>query len=266
VDNAIKFTQQGTVTIMVTTLDSGDENNLNPTAKFRIEIKDTGIGMSEETTKILFTAFSQADISYTRRYGGTGLGLAISKGLVKKMNGKIWCKSELGKGTSLIFTGRFALQTGLTQKSDKSHPLSETKAVAAKAPELPEWIKGAKILLVEDNEVNQMVAQKMLEKYGFTVKVADNGLKALASLEAETFDLVLMDIQMPELDGLEATRRLRADPRFINLPVLALTAHAMEGDREISLAAGMNEHLTKPFKINDFIKVLSQWPVPESRI
>ena len=120
------------------------------------------------------------------------------------------------------------------------------------------------MLLAEDNEVNQLVARKILEKAGLTVKIANNGLEALAMIEAEPFDLVLMDIQMPEMDGLEAARRLRADPRYRDLPVVAMTAHAMSGDRELSLEAGMNDHVTKPINLPELFSTLVRW-IPASR-
>lgn len=131
--------------------------------------------------------------------------------------------------------------------------------------ELAARIKGAKILLVEDNEVNQLVARRIMEKAGLRVSIADNGVKALERLEAEPFDLVLMDIQMPEMDGLEAARRIRARREWADLPVVAMTAHALSGDRELSLQAGMNDHITKPISLPELFRTLGRWLAPVDR-
>jgi two-component system sensor histidine kinase/response regulator len=392
VSNAIKFTASGEVGVKMEIV--GDE--IPQVLTLRFTVRDSGIGMSQEEMNRLFTPFSQADTSTTRRYGGTGLGLTITKRLVEMMNGQIWCHSVPRQGSSFIFTVRFGLTeawsretapkpyqgrlamaiddnpsalqilssnlvsmgfsvfrassgesainrlkasrlkgeietpdvilvdykmnkldgletirqiykefepvrplgilmvSGLAPESVQSEakelgvttilskpialftlqanlsPLLEMKAASAPAKPaakldqqaLMAHFKGRLILLVEDNEVNQLVASKILKKAGLEVKIANNGLEALKSLEKDHFDLVLMDIQMPEMDGLTATREIRKMERFKDLPIVAMTAHAMTGDKDLSLAAGMNDHVTKPIDIPEFFKTLVRW-LPE---
>ncbi|MDL2259651.1 response regulator [Deltaproteobacteria bacterium OttesenSCG-928-K17] len=249
VDNAIKFTEKGGILIKVEPgppLDSAD----NLTA-CTFTVRDTGIGLDSQNVSNLFAAFSQADTSFTRKYGGTGLGLAISSRLAEMMGGRMWVESEPGRGSAFYFTAAF----------EKAAP-KENKAAARQRPNLNSLagdIKGARILLVEDNEVNQAVASKIMEKAGLSVTVAENGVKALEALEADEYDLVLMDVQMPEMDGLEATRRIRADARYNDLPILAMTAHAMQTDREASLSVGMNDHITKPINLSVLFDSLKKW-------
>ena len=227
------------------------------------EIRDTGIGFSPEQAEKLFVAFTQADTSTTRQYGGTGLGLAISKKLVELMGGEIWAEGRSGQGAAFYFTAFFGQAAGVSKPADsRAHSAVEAQAAAAR-------IKGARILLVEDNEVNQLVARRIMEKAGLMVTIADNGRKALERL-TETggeppFDLVLMDIQMPEMDGLTATRHIRANPDWADLPVVAMTAHALSGDRELSLQAGMNDHITKPINLTELFVTLARWIRPDGR-
>ena len=392
ISNAIKFTDDGYVAIRVKELEAGGEAAGRICGKepgracFQFSVQDTGIGLTKEQVGRLFSAFTQADASTTRKYGGTGLGLVISRRLVEMMNGKIWVESEPGKGSTFHFTADFglsdpadlyaarttqfsgkqavvvgrnrvslsyildhltnmsfrakgfldsaealryfeddlekcdllivnweidsvtgldfmaqirqiepkdklpavlmvpaALRSGLEKQAGNfnailAKPISPSGLYNAilgafglkdgrrraesgrdDSSNLVSEIKGAKILLAEDNEVNQLVARKIMEKAGLVVKIANNGLEALDMIAAEDFDLVLMDIQMPEMDGLEATRRLREDPRFTSLPVVAMTAHAMSGDREMSLEAGMNDHITKPINLPELFSTLAKW-------
>jgi signal transduction histidine kinase/CheY-like chemotaxis protein len=393
ISNAIKFTANGYVALTVTELKEGGLGAGQ--VKFKFEVRDTGIGLTGEQIGRLFSAFTQADTSTTRKYGGTGLGLVISKRLVEMMGGAIWCDSQPRVGSIFAFTALLSLadpeityavprvvagegaqalvavrnpinlihlQAHLENMALKVHgfltidealnfarehpgqinlilmdwsldhrsgpeflealrpiipaeqapailmaPLLTLAQAAGKTSAFratlaqPVWalslyhavmeafghqverrqtdrgskfeaagvvagFKGARILLAEDNEVNQLVAGKILEKAGLVVKIANNGREALEMLEAEPFDLVLMDIQMPEMDGLEAARRIRANPKYDQLPILAMTAHAMSGDREVSLAAGMNGHITKPIVLSDLFNALAQWmPSKETR-
>ena len=385
--NAVKFTSEGEVTISAHIIDDrgGD-------VVLHFSVKDTGIGMTREQQEKLFTPFSQADTSTTRRYGGTGLGLALCKTLTQLMGGKIWCESEPGKGSVFHFTavlgksrkkesnGRFAkkfdnvrvlvvddnvftlqivkelmhsigcsyvdtVSSGedaleLLRKSDASLPfhlvlmdwkmpgMSGVEAahqisLSIKSPpviimmtahsstELESLIidkgeisavlnkpvtqshlydallrafagsdmfndspqdnsnvlevvrdyAGARVLLAEDNELNQMVAVELLQSAGFAVTIANNGVEALSILYEDdiAFSLVLMDIQMPEMDGITATKRIRADRRFDSLPIVAMTAHAMQQDRDKSLASGMNDHISKPIDPKELFLCIAKW-------
>ncbi|MDR2353774.1 MAG: PAS domain-containing protein [Deltaproteobacteria bacterium] len=254
--NAIKFTAEGGITISVTTRELTLEQVL-----LCFEVKDTGIGLTQEQLKGLFTPFTQADTSTTRKYGGTGLGLTISKRLVEMMGGEIWCESEPGKGSIFGFTGRFKLNTA---KLDATGPNVRRKT-SEEEKDLLKSLAGASILLAEDNEVNQLVASRILDKAGFVVKIANNGLEAVEMVQKERFDLILMDIQMPEMDGLTATKTIRALPGYSDLPIIAMTAHAMSGDRELSLASGMNDHVNKPINLQELYQALLRWVKPEPK-
>ena len=390
VSNAIKFTENGFVSISVSECPPIKSPAGSDRICLEFAVKDTGIGLRQDQIDKLFSAFSQADTSTTRKYGGTGLGLAISKRLVEMMSGRIWCESSPGAGSTFHFTAFFEISsTG--RAADTIPNFADSTAVVVSGNEvslrnieehlrhmsfkvmgflsseqalaylkqsvreadllLVDWsldnvsgteflkavrqslsttqlpailvapaslrgkeptgpagdfgvlikpvspsdlldsimiafgrdvikpaeqvvksdvthlaasIKGARILLAEDNEVNQLVARKILEKAGLMVKIANNGREALDMIEAEPFDLVLMDIQMPEMDGLEAARHLRANPKYRDLPVVAMTAHAMSGDRELSLEAGMNDHVTKPINLPELFSTLVRW-IPVSR-
>ncbi|MDR2367779.1 MAG: response regulator [Deltaproteobacteria bacterium] len=391
--NAIKFTAKGSVELAVRPV-PGDGDPTRVGLEF--SVIDTGIGIEEEQRGKLFQAFTQADSSFTRRYGGTGLGLSISRGLVEQMGGRIWAEGEHGKGSRFAFTATFGLESGetygateaarapfkglrvlavddyepalralskdlrdlgieVTEATDAQEalalvkgPLGESLTAAIVDADMPglggfglaseiakmpgpkprviltaaqdaaklrarakkpggalvlakpvtvrgligslgealglkaapkgtgdgreagakelaglEKIKGARILLVEDNEVNQLVATRILNKAGFSVQVAGNGLEAVEMVKGRDFDLVLMDIQMPKMDGLTASRAIREVPELAGLPIVAMTAHAMSGDREASLAAGMNDHVTKPINVKELFGALGRWIDPQ---
>ncbi len=230
ISNAVKFTDQGQISLAVKAI-STDQEYLS----CQFTISDTGIGLTQEQIDGLFSAFSQADASVTRKYGGTGLGLAISKRIVEMMHGDIWVTSTPTKGSSFYFTARFALSNA------NNASVSEAEVKIGK-------LDGTRVLLAEDNEINQIIAVKLLEKLGCEVTCAVNGLEAIKMLQEAPFDVVLMDIQMPQMDGLTASSEIRKDKRFDSLPIIAVSAHAMQEDRLKSLAAGMQEHITKPFK------------------
>jgi CheY-like chemotaxis protein len=390
ISNSIKFTTVGEIGVRVELLEE-----ITKTVSLRFTVMDSGIGMTPEQIAHLFTPFTQADNSTTRKYGGTGLGLTISKRLVEMMGGEVGCHSQLGVGSIFTFTARFGLSEPWSVKSSEApyadrlalavddNPsalqvldrnltmlgfevtrctsgeaaLARVKSMRDKGERLPELLvvdqvmaggmsgvetirelgyvldhpksvltvaglcpaplqaeaagvgvkavvtkplsfnslastlatvlgrgretrlrsrkgkadygeyvahlKGASILLVEDNEVNQIVASGILRKAGFSVKMADNGLEAVRMVQKEPFDLVLMDIQMPEMDGLEATRRIRALGGYETLPIVAMTAHAMTGDRELSLQSGMNDHVNKPIDVQELFKTIGKWLPPK---
>ena len=257
IDNAIKFTENGAV--IVSGGPAADQPGSGGGMLYEFSVADSGIGLDCADMEKLFTAFSQADNSNTRKYGGTGLGLAISQKIVELMGGRIWCESQPGEGSVFRFTVRFESPAETAAKAGKK------ESARNKAVELAAGLEGGRILLVEDNEVNQLVARKIMEKAGLKVSIAENGLRALNMLENESFDLVLMDIQMPEMDGLEATRQIRAQAKFAELPILAMTAHALRGDKELSLEAGMNGHITKPINLPELFGALSTWIPNKSR-
>ncbi|MDR3134909.1 MAG: response regulator, partial [Deltaproteobacteria bacterium] len=388
ISNSIKFTSAGEIGVKVEILEE-----ITQTVTLRFTVVDTGIGMTQEQIGNLFTPFTQADTSTTRKYGGTGLGLTISKRLVEMMHGQVWCESVIGKGSTFTFTVRFGMtrpwvqeakaqpykdyhalavddnpsalqilyknlssmgfkvskavsgEASITriktmkEKNEKlpdlvvmdfqmtgidglkawealspsipkavailtvnglcSHELQVSakeagfKAViskplslnslsgslsglldkAAQAPkarkrprseasELVSHLKGSLILLVEDNEVNQLVATSILKKAGFVVKVANNGREAVEMVQRDPFELVLMDIQMPEMDGIEATKIIRGLNGYADLPIVAMTAHAMSGDRELSLKSGMNDHVNKPIDVQELFKAIAKWLPP----
>ncbi len=240
--NAIKFTEKGEVTVKVMPVSSSSAG-IAENQMLRFEVTDTGIGMSQNQIGKLFQPFTQADISTTRQFGGTGLGLAISHSLVTMMGGEIDVDSTEGKGSTFWFTAEVTvLPTNLTEDDAPTHrPMPKDARLDAR-----ERIAGLRVLLVEDNEINQQVAREFLGLAGVTVDIAGNGKVAVDMIAETTYDAVLMDLQMPLMDGYQATRIIRADPRHDNLPIIAMTAHAMQSEREKCLAVGMNDHVTKP--------------------
>ncbi|MBF0611236.1 MAG: response regulator [Magnetococcales bacterium] len=247
VANGLKFTQQGHVRLTIRRLESFGER-----VRLLFEVTDSGIGISTEQQGRLFSSFSQADGSITRKYGGTGLGLAISKRLVEHMGGDIHLSSQLGVGSRFSFELTFlvAKEAGRSQPAPSASQMEERLAT----------LQGASVLLVEDNLINQEIALELLKRTGVRVIVVDNGLAALAALEEKHFDLILMDIQMPELDGLETCRRIRQQEKFHDHPpIIALSANALVGHREGSLAAGMQDHLDKPIDPNTLYETLIRW-------
>ncbi|HEX9736925.1 MAG TPA: ATP-binding protein [Thermoanaerobaculia bacterium] len=244
VGNAIKFTARGEVAIEVT-----PEAVSAGAATLRVAVRDTGIGIPPEALETLFDPFTQADSSTTRRYGGSGLGLAICKSLVEAMGGRIAIESAPGVGSTFSFVTTFARCEAPEDDTTVSELLEQRLAAG-----------NHRVLVVEDNAVNQLVARRQLESIGLEVDVAGNGLEALDALAASHYDLVLMDCQMPELDGYETTRRIRRQQGGNwQVPVVALTAHALAGDRERCLAAGMNDYLAKPFREDQLAAVVGRW-------
>ncbi len=248
VGNAIKFTGSGGVDVRVGLAASPDER-----ACLSIEVEDSGVGICADDVAGLFQPFSQADASMSRKFGGSGLGLAISQHLAQLMDGGISVSSREGIGST--FSLRVLLSIGAAASLAGDETASAHRAVHQR-------YEDAHILVVEDDSINIEIVGELLGDVGITPRLASNGQEALETL-AETgpgfFDLVLMDIQMPVMDGLTATRRIRGWPRFDRLPIVAMTAHALAHEKLIGAAAGMNDHMIKPFDPEDFYRVLAKW-------
>ena len=242
--NAIKFTEDGSVAIAVS-CNRGEGSAI----ELEVAVRDTGIGIPQDKLDTIFESFTQADRSTTRQYGGTGLGLGISSELVEMMQGRIWVESETGRGSTFHFTA--TMQVGEASPVADGLPTSSSHSTYAQVPTgLDKPASRLKILVVEDNRFNQMVAVGILEKDRHDVSIAENGRVALEQLERQVFDVVLMDVEMPEMDGIEATQAIRERERDStdHIPIIGLTAHAMQGDEERCLAAGMDAYVPKPIK------------------
>ncbi len=256
--NAVKFTPKGRVAVRVR-LDSEDDR----TAALRFTVSDTGIGFPQNRASSLFEPFVQADGSSTRRYGGTGLGLTISKQLVELMGGRIGVESAEGKGSTFWFTAVFEKQpASRLLVGAKANGVMTSGGSIQPEPSVPGKKSQARILLAEDNSTSQEVAAAMLNKLGYRADLVSNGVEALKALHDNDYDLVLMDCGMPKMDGYEATRRVRgqqAGARNPNIPIIAVTADAMTGDRDKCLEAGMNDYLAKPIKAPQLAGILKKW-------
>ncbi|MDO9184878.1 MAG: PAS domain S-box protein [Bacteroidia bacterium] len=239
VGNAIKFTEEGSITVSVKKI---EEDDLNYKLKFIVQ--DTGIGIPADKTESIFDRFSQANTETTRKFGGTGLGLSIAKNLVELLGGEIKLKSELGKGSEFSFEIRY-------HKVDKSVLEPLQKDFVAKKP-----IGPVKILLFEDNVLNQRLAGKILTKFGFDFEIAENGKIGLEKLKHGKFDLVLMDLQMPEMDGYQATIAIRNELK-LQIPIIAMTPHSLVGEKEKCIEIGMNDYIGKPFTQDDLYNKIS---------
>ena len=242
VNNAIKFTEQGAVVISVKKKRVSDDQ-----IQLRFSVSDTGIGITEDGMNRLFKSFSQIDGSYTRKFGGTGLGLAVSKQLVEMMNGEMWVESEIGRGSTFYF--EIPLKIG--QRPVESSILNTIDY----GPQ-----KKFNILLAEDDYVNQVVISRMLAEKGHQVEVVKDGAEAVAAHEIKRYDVILMDIQMPSMDGIEATKRIKDKEKTLSFhtPIIALTAFALQGDRERFLELGMNEYVSKPVKMEELFGALEK--------
>ncbi|MBF0294800.1 MAG: response regulator [Magnetococcales bacterium] len=248
--NAVKFTTVGEVDLQVELARRWEDQ-----VELRFLVQDTGIGVRPEQAEYLFDSFTQADSSTTRRYGGTGLGLAISRRLVELMGGGISVRSRVGEGSTFVFT---VVMGVVAERGEEVSPASPEPGGALAF----RGLAGRRVLLVEDNVVNQEVAVGLLALAGVRAEVANNGLEALEWLRGNRCDAVLMDVQMPVLDGYEATRRIREELDSA-LPVIAMTANAMVGDREKSLRVGMNDHVSKPIDPRHLFATLKRWIAPE---
>ena len=248
--NAIKFTERGAVTLRADT-EAGEA----ATVSIRFSVRDTGIGLSPEQLPRLFQSFVQGDDSTTRKHGGTGLGLAISRQLVEMMGGAIQVDSAPGQGSCFWFTLSFPRRPAEVRPKRRptTAPAEAEAAATAKC----------RVLLAEDNPVNQRIAQRILERAGCQVESVSDGLRALEAATRRDYDLVLMDVQMPEMDGFEAAARIRQlEPPKRDVPIVAMTANAMQGDRERCLEAGMNDYLAKPVRCEELHEVIRRWAGP----
>jgi PAS domain S-box-containing protein len=246
VSNAIKFTAKGGVTVSAVVVSADDR-----LARIRFSVRDTGIGIAAEAATRIFEPFRQADASTTRNYGGTGLGLSISKRLVEMMGGTLEVESTFGEGSEFHFTMGFAIA-------------EHTGEFAAPKPPRPARRRALAILMAEDNLVNQEVAGAMLRRRGHTVEIVNNGRDAVEALAKKRYDVVLMDLQMPVLDGIGAVAEIRAAERGRRVPIIALTANAAGGEREKVISAGMDDYLAKPFRAGDLIEAVESIAEPDS--
>ena len=255
--NAVKFTAQGEVRLKVTLIASG----------LRFEVSDTGIGIPQESREKLFSSFSQVDASTSRKYGGTGLGLVICKRLVEGMGGTIGMDSA-ASGGSLFWFELPLLASSEPLLDARADPVAKSPAtqIAPATPAKSDESGSAQILLVEDHKVNQKLALALIKRLGYTAELAENGIEAVAAASQRRYSLILMDMQMPGMDGLEATRQIRATPGPCqNIPIVALTANAMLSDQNACQAAGMNDFLSKPFNREILASCLERWIAPVSQ-
>jgi signal transduction histidine kinase/CheY-like chemotaxis protein/HPt (histidine-containing phosphotransfer) domain-containing protein len=241
--NALKFTDKGHITITTGITERDDE-----WVVVEVTISDTGIGISKDRIRTIFEPFEQADATISRKYGGTGLGLAICKNMIEMQNGELLVRSEEGKGSAFTIRIPYHLSVVAMQENEISQEI-DYKSLGAR-----------KVLVAEDVELNQYLARHILESWDFEVAIAGNGREALDMLMRDSFDCILMDVQMPEMDGMEATRQIRQlqDPAKASIPIIALTANALKGDSEKYLEVGMNDYLAKPFDEERLFKVISR--------
>jgi len=263
--NAVKFTEKGKVILEVRNLAETTEE-----VQLRFSVTDTGIGLSEAAQKKLFQSFSQGDTSMTRRFGGTGLGLTICRKLAEMMDGSVNLVSNPGKGSTFSLTIKLGKSTGGCRPAggtaiyrNRSIAMPDSSGNPVESPTMP--AEDCRILLAEDNPVNQIVAVKQLKKLGYSVEIANNGLEAVEAHRQRNYQIIFMDCQMPQMDGYEATQKIRQMESEQNLNpvrIIAMTAHAMQGDSELCLAAGMDDYLSKPVDPNQLIAVLKRAEIP----
>jgi len=254
VGNAVKFSDHGEVFVSVApeTLQDGE-------IVLHFRVSDTGIGIPKDKQRYIFDAFCQVDGSMTRRHGGTGLGLAISSQLVALMGGQIWVESDVGAGSVFHFTARFKVGE---PSGEVAPPVGEITHLATRsATRLQRIDHPMRVLLAEDNEVNKQLAVEFLEMRGHRVRWACDGFEVLEALKTEAFDVILMDIQMPQMDGFQATAAIRANERRTggHIPIIAMTGHAMQGDMERCLDAGMDDYISKPIRSRELFGVIERF-------
>ena len=246
-NNAVKFTERGTITVRASLLDEQPDDKL----KVKFEVQDTGIGIDLKTQEKLFEPFEQADVSTTRKYGGTGLGLAINRRLAGLMGGAVGVESEPGVGSTFWFTAVL-----WRSKSGSAHI---SGAQLLKEREQRRFTPGVRVLLVEDNDINREVATEHLLSLGLIIDTAQDGIEAVDKARTTNYDLILMDLQMPRMDGVEATRKLLAAPDWRRVPIIAMTANVFEEDRRACEAAGMSDFIAKPVDHDQLRLVLQRW-------
>ena len=262
-NNAVKFTETGQIDIRVTLRKKDDRY-----CRIFFSVSDTGIGMTDDEVCRLFEAFSQADTSVSRKFGGTGLGLSISKGLVEMMGGTISVSSQPGKGSTFSFELPFDIDRRVPESLPRLNRFQFYHPEYASSSELPaehqsissqRGMNGVKILLVEDNRINQQVAMEILINAGAVVNLANNGQEAVAAASEKPYDLILMDVQMPVMDGYEATALIRNNQKLREIPIIAMTAHAMSGAKAQCLEAGMDDYISKPIDNEDLLNTIRRW-------
>ena len=262
--NAVKFTEKGSIDVRLrsTVLPSTE-------LQLQIEVRDTGSGIDPQKLPYIFDKFTQADGSVSRKYGGTGLGLAITRKLAELYGGEITVESEPGRGATFVVNLKLGVAAQTASPAaigSNATGLNSPREIAGRQTQpQPTPVKAGRILVVEDNHVNQKVVTAVLRKRGFSIELANNGREALTRLESDAFDLVLMDVQMPVLDGLEATRLIRQDPRWKTLPIIAMTAHAMNGDRERCMDAGMTGYISKPVHPSHLLQIIDEHLLASAR-
>jgi signal transduction histidine kinase/ActR/RegA family two-component response regulator len=247
-DNAVKFADRGEVHVSVRLVGREDD-----AARVLLAVRDEGIGLSDEQAARLFADFQQADTSTTRKYGGTGLGLSIARRLARLMGGDVGVNSRLGEGAT------FWCEVPLEVARAPAVASAADPAAAVGSDPGPSGAAGSRLLVVDDNDINLMIAGEILSNAGMVVETAGNGEQALDKLREGAYDLVLMDLQMPRMDGLQATRALREQPGHRATPVVGLTASAVFSERDECLAAGMNDMLTKPYEPRQLLEVVEHW-------
>jgi signal transduction histidine kinase/FixJ family two-component response regulator len=256
VGNAIKFTDTGEIVVSVEMRGAEGEDSATT---LHFSVRDTGIGIPQAKQERIFEAFSQADGSMARKYGGTGLGLTISRTLIELMHGNIWLESEIGRGSTFHFTIQLGVPDPLAARTLRAPP-EKLPDRSATTPARLDNRRQSRILLAEDNLVNQRLAVRLLEKRGFDVTVVGDGRVALLALEKESFDAILMDVQMPEMDGFETTAAIRhkEESTGAHIPIIAMTAHALKGDQERCIDAGMDAYLSKPIRTAELFKIIDE--------
>jgi two-component system sensor histidine kinase/response regulator len=273
VHNALKFTERGEVVVACGVHRAAPPPAPGDTFTLHFSVRDTGIGMGPEAQRLLFRPFTQADASTSRQYGGTGLGLTISRALVELMGGHMWAESTPGQGSTFHFTAvlRPAAESAAPPRSPATSAAAAAPASPADAPPalsalaalpgLPDTtpLRGTRVLLVEDNEINRELAGELLAAEGIEVEMAHDGQQAVAMVNTRHYDGVLMDCQMPVMDGYAATRALRADARHAALPIIAMTANALPNDVARALDCGMNDHIAKPLDVATMFTVMLKW-------
>jgi CheY-like chemotaxis protein/HPt (histidine-containing phosphotransfer) domain-containing protein len=247
--NSIKFTDKGSVKINISLQEK--RGNLH---KIKVEVSDTGIGITEDNLRMLFESFSQVDNSSTKAYAGTGLGLVISKELCKMMNGEIGVITKFGEGSTFWFT----FEANESKRLPEKHAFSEDPIVKIGNNFIDVH---PKILVVDDNSINQMVASEILKKSGCEVDLADNGLEAIEKVKANHYDLIFMDIQMPKMDGISATKEIKRLKIKDQAPIIAMTAYSMKEDKEKFLLGGMDDYIPKPIKAEMLISKVKEWAI-----
>ena len=250
--NAVKFTDAGSITLYARVVEETPDNVL-----LRFEVQDTGIGISAEDQNRLFTAFEQADGSMTRKYGGTGLGLAISKRMAELMGGNAGVESTVGQGSTFWFTARLGKASAMVVSPEPTFAHDIAHDTAEK--QIKVQYAGARILLVEDEPINQEVSRGLLEDVDLVVDLAEDGREAVAMARHSDYDLILMDMQMPNLNGVDATRAIRALHGYEHTPILAMTANAFDEDCQVCLETGMSDHIAKPIDPDVLFETLLKW-------